>query len=118
MVKSAHLLPGVAISDAVRWAKKSCARSTGAVYKRVKQHVIPNCYLKAWYDPRTPENHTPYIWRMSRGGSSKKSRAPKKSFTATDRYTITLPTGEKDLTVENTLGGLENAFVSVRGESR
>jgi hypothetical protein len=81
----------------------------------MKQHLIPNCYLKAWCDPRTPEDQTPYIWRIAKDGSSKKNKAPEKSFTATDRYTITLPSGEKDLIVENTLAGLENAFVSVRG---
>jgi hypothetical protein len=80
----------------------------------MKQHLIPNCYLKAWCDPRTPENQTPYIWRIARDGGSKKNKSPEKSFTATDRYTIKLPNGDKDLTVENTLAGLENAFVSVR----
>jgi uncharacterized protein DUF4238 len=82
----------------------------------MKQHLIPNCYLKAWCDPRTPEDQTPYIWRIARDGSGKKNKAPEKSFTATDRYTIKLPTGKKDLIVENTLAGLENAFVSVRGQ--
>ncbi|HLZ41697.1 MAG TPA: DUF4238 domain-containing protein [Candidatus Sulfotelmatobacter sp.] len=82
----------------------------------MRQHLIPNCYLKAWCDPRTPEGQTPYIWRIARDGSGKKNRAPEKSFTATDRYTIKLPTGEKDLIVENTLAGLENAFVSVRSK--
>jgi Protein of unknown function (DUF4238) len=82
----------------------------------MKQHLIPNCYLKAWCDPRTPEDQTPYIWRIARDGSTKRNKAPEKSFTATDRYTITLPTGEKDLVVENTLAGLENAFVSVRAK--
>jgi hypothetical protein len=82
----------------------------------MKQHLIPNCYLKAWCDPRTPADQTPYIWRIARDGNSKKNKAPEKSFTATDRYTIKLPSGEKDLIVENTLAGLENAFVSVRGK--
>lgn len=81
----------------------------------MRQHLIPNCYLKVWCDPRTPEDQTPYIWRISKDGSKKKNKAPQQSFTATDRYTITLPTGEKDLIVENTLAGLENAFISVRG---
>src|SRR5450755_4992151 len=83
---------------------------------QMKQHLIPNCYLKAWCDPRTPDDQTPYIWRIAKDGSSKKKKAPAKSFTATDRYTIPLPSGEKDLIVENTLAGLESAFVSVRGK--
>jgi hypothetical protein len=82
--------------------------------KNKKQHVIPNCYLKAWCDPHTPNGQTPYIWRIARDGHSKKNKSPEKSFTATDRYTITLPDGARNLVVENTLDGLENAFVSVR----
>ncbi len=82
----------------------------------VKQHLIPNSYLKAWCDPRTPEGQTPYIWRIARDGSSKKNKAPAKSFTANDRYTITLPNGDESLIVENTLGGLENAFVGLRAK--
>lgn len=35
--------------------------------KNKKQHVIPNCYLKSWCDPRTPAGQSPYIWRVSNG---------------------------------------------------
>jgi hypothetical protein len=82
--------------------------------RAVKQHLIPNCYLKAWCDPRTPDGQTPYIWRISRDGSSRKKKSPEKSFTASNRYTVTLPNGDESLIVENTLAGLENDFVSVR----
>jgi hypothetical protein len=79
-----------------------------------RQHVIPHCYLKAWCDPCTPAGQSPYIWRISRDGSSQKKKSPEKSFVATDRYTLTLPDGKRNLVVENTLAGLEDAFVSVR----
>jgi hypothetical protein len=78
-----------------------------------KQHIIPNCYLKSWCDPCTPVGQTPYIWRISRDGSSKKRKAPEKSFTETDWYTIKLPNGERDLTIEKTLGGIENEFIQI-----
>lgn len=81
--------------------------------KNKKQHVIPACYLKAWCDPTTPAGQTPYIWRISKDGSTKKKKSPDKSFTETDRYTIRLPNGDRDLTVEHTLAGLENQFVQV-----
>src|SRR5882762_10371422 len=71
--------------------------------KHKKQHVIPNCYLKAWCDPLTPTGQIPYIWRISKDGSQSRKRAPEKSFTANDRYTITLPNGERNLVVEHTL---------------
>jgi hypothetical protein len=80
----------------------------------MKQHVIPNCYLKAWCDPCTPLGQEPYIWRISKDGTTRKNKSPQKSFTATDRYTVTLPDGQRSLVLENTLAGLENEFVQVR----
>src|SRR5712692_1636711 len=41
---------------------------TPSMAKNKKQHVIPNCYLKAWCDPAMPAGQTPYIWRISREG--------------------------------------------------
>ncbi len=78
-----------------------------------KQHVIPACYLRAWCDPNTPPGQRPYIWRISKDGNSKRNKSPEKSFTETDRYTVTLPNGERNLTVEHTLANLENQFVQV-----
>jgi hypothetical protein len=70
--------------------------------KHKRQHVIPNCYLKSWCDPRTPPGQTPYIWRVSKDGKTKTKRSPEKSFTASDRYTIKMPNGDRDLTLETT----------------
>ena len=81
--------------------------------KHKNQHVIPNCYLKSWCDPRTPAGHCPYIWRISRDGVTKKKKSPEKSFTANNRYTITMPNGDRNLVIENTLGGIESQFVNV-----
>lgn len=82
------------------------------------QHVIPNCYLKAWCDPNTPSGQTPYIWRISKDGESKKRKSPEKSFVSPHRYTITLPNGDQNLFVENTLANLENKFVRIRDKIR
>ncbi len=81
--------------------------------KHKKQHVIPNCYLKAWCDPRSPAGQTPYIWRIQRDGSDKAKKSPEKSFVASDRYTVKLPNGERNLVIEQTLSGIENDFVRV-----
>jgi hypothetical protein len=81
--------------------------------EKKRQHIIPNCYLKAWCDPDTPLEQTPYIWRISRDGSQKRRRSPEKSFTGTDKYTIHLPDGSRNLAIENALGDIENQFVGV-----
>jgi hypothetical protein len=86
--------------------------------KNKKQHIIPNCYLKAWCDPRTPPRQSPYIWRISKDGTARKNKSPEKSFTTTDKYTIKMPNGERNLVIENTLAGIENHFVGVLGRIR
>jgi hypothetical protein len=86
--------------------------------ERKKQHVIPKCYLKAWCDPRTPPGQHPYVWRISRDGSEKTKKSPEKSFVATDKYTIKLPSGSRSLIIENTLGGIESDFVGVLSRIR
>jgi len=81
--------------------------------QKKKQHIIPNCYLKAWCDPVTPPGHSPSIWRISKDGFTKKRKSPEKSFTSTDRYTITLPNCERSLALEDTLSVLEGQFTAV-----
>lgn len=83
-----------------------------------KQHTIPKCYLKAWCDPKTPAGHSPYVWHISKDGPAIKNRSPEKSFTATDRYTITLPNGQRELVLEETLSRLEGDFVGVLSRVR
>jgi hypothetical protein len=90
----------------------------GRSVKHKNQHVIPNCYLKSWCDPRTPAGQSPYIWRISRDGSQKKNKSPEKSFVANNRYTITMPNGDRNLVIEDTLAGIENKFVNVLGRIR
>jgi Protein of unknown function (DUF4238) len=80
--------------------------------ERKRQHTIPKSYLRAWCDPNTPAGQLPYIWRISKDGSSKKRKSPGKSFTQTDKYTIRLPTG-RNLVIEETLGNIENDFARV-----
>jgi hypothetical protein len=80
----------------------------------MKQHIVSKCYLKAWCDPSTPKAHEPYVWLISRDGASKVKRAPHKSLTKTDAYTLTFNDGKKDLRVETTLSQLEGKFVRVQ----
>jgi Protein of unknown function (DUF4238) len=78
------------------------------------QHVIPNCYLKEWCDPDTPKRQTAFIWLITKDGSGRRRKSPENSFTSRHRYTVTFADGERDFTVENTLGDIENGFVEVR----
>jgi hypothetical protein len=78
------------------------------------QHVIPNCYLKEWCDPDTPKRQTAFIWLITKDGSGRRRKSPENSFTSRHRYTVTFADSERDLTVENTLGDIENGFVRVR----
>jgi hypothetical protein len=81
--------------------------------KHKAQHIIPKCYLRAWSDPNAPARQTPYIWLISKDGRETKRRAPHKAFTESDKYTIKLPTGQRELVIENTLGQIESTFVHV-----
>ena len=79
-----------------------------------KQHWVPRSYLAAWCDPETPQGHAPYVWQFPKDGGEGRRRAPKNIFWETDMYTIHLPAGERDLTLEHGLKGLEDGFVRVR----
>ena len=81
--------------------------------EKKRQHIIPACYLRSWCDPRKPPAHHPFIWRIRKDRSAKQKRSPEKSFRATDKYTIRLPNGQRNLVFENTLAETETLFVRV-----
>ena len=78
-----------------------------------KQHTIPKSYLAAWLEPNTPPEQEPAIFRISKESKEMHRRSPANSFTETDRYTVHLQDGTRDLTVEHALGDLENEFQGV-----
>jgi hypothetical protein len=82
--------------------------------EKKKQHLVPNCYLKAWCDPATPDGQEPFIWVHPAEGGEPKRKSPRKSFTETDRYTIESPSGDRNLRVEDTLADIETKFVGIR----
>lgn len=79
-----------------------------------KQHWIPQSYLSAWCDPDIPENHEPYVWMFSKDGHTAKHKAPKNIFWENEMYTIHRGNGERDLTLEHGLQGLEDFFARLR----
>jgi hypothetical protein len=78
--------------------------------KQGKQHTIPKSYLAAWVDPITAPGQTGALWRISKDRSRKWRRSPEKTFRETDRYTIPMSDGTRNLAVENTLGQTETDF--------
>jgi hypothetical protein len=78
-----------------------------------KQHTIPRSYLAAWVEPVTPPGQTSAIYLISKEDKSVRRKSPEKSFTQTDRYTVRLKDGSRDLTVEHALGSIENDFQAV-----
>ena len=82
--------------------------------KHKRQHWIPRSYLEAWCDPDLPSGQVPFVWVMPKDGGSGRRRAPKNIFHETDLYTIRLPDGSRDLTIEHGLAGLETAFAELR----
>jgi hypothetical protein len=77
----------------------------------VKQHWVPRSYLEAWCDPETPDDHDPYVWRFGKDDREDRRKAPHNIFAETDFYTIRMPEGGKDLTLERGLSTLESEFV-------
>jgi hypothetical protein len=50
---------------------------------------------------------------LQRDGTGKHRKSPKKTFVESDRYTVLLKNGERDLRVEHTLDQIENHFSGV-----
>ena len=78
------------------------------------QHVIPECYLKAWCDPASPVGYVPYVWVASRDGKEVRNKAPRKIFTSSDFYTIKLNDGSRNLVIEDTFSAIEGRFTRLR----
>lgn len=80
------------------------------------QHFIPECYLKAWCDPGTPENQSPYVWMFAKDGTTVKNKSPHNIFHENNMYTIECANGERDLTLEHGLSELETRFSTLRNK--
>jgi hypothetical protein len=82
--------------------------------EKKSQHVIPCSYLKGWADPATPVGHTPYVWVHKKEEKQGKKIAPKNIFTKKDFYTYQSSGEERNLTIENGFGKIEDAFARIR----
>lgn len=79
-----------------------------------RQHWIPQSYLGAWADPAAPAEFEPWVWQFAKDGKTSKKKAPRKIFFGKELYTLRLPDGARDLTVEHGLAGLESRFAQIR----
>lgn len=77
------------------------------------QHVIPQCYLKQFVDPKTPADQEPYVWIFKRDSKKGKKKAPKNILTETDLYTFKGKDAGKDYVLEKTLAQIESDYASV-----
>lgn len=77
------------------------------------QHTIPQCYLKQFVDPKTPNGQEPYVWIFERESKRGKKKAPKNILAENDFYTLKLKSGGKDYVLEKTLAQIESEYASV-----
>lgn len=78
------------------------------------QHFVPSCYLKAWCDPRTPAQQTPYVWLHKKEERQARRKAPENILCETDYYTFQDAEGNRDLSWERYLSQIEGHFTRIR----
>ena len=81
--------------------------------KHKRQHIVPSCYLSAWLEPVAPTGQQRALWKFAKDGSGGHRRSPQKTFVQSDRYTVFLKDGGRDLKVEHSLDKIENDFSGV-----
>jgi hypothetical protein len=59
--------------------------------------MVNSFYLSAWLDPVTPAGQQRALWKFAKDGTGKHRRSPKKTLVESDRYTVQLKNGERDL---------------------
>jgi len=78
------------------------------------QHVVPASYLSAWCDTKKLPKETDFVWRFTPAGELIGRKSPENLFTETDFYTIPMPDGSRNLTLEHGLAQLESDFTVIR----
>jgi hypothetical protein len=73
------------------------------------QHIIPQCYLKQFVDPKTPTGYEPYVWIFERDTKAGKKRAPKNILAETDFYTLK----GGNYVIEKTLAQIESEYAVI-----
>jgi len=98
----------------VRTAEQLIRIRTYSLMEHRKQHWVPNSYLGAWCDPDRSPKYDPYVWIFPKDGGNGQRKSPRNIFAETDFYTIHLPDGTRDLSLEHGLATLETRFSRIR----
>lgn len=78
-----------------------------------KQHYVPQCYLKQFTDPNTPQWQEPYVWIFDKNGKNRRKKAPSNILVSKDLYTLQISGRGKDYSIEQSLSQLESDYASV-----
>src|SRR5216684_2618292 len=93
-----------------------CYRNRDTPMQYKNQHTVPQSYLSVWCDHETPAGQTPYVWVWTKDGNSARRKAPLNIFRETDIYTLKLPDGSRDVTLEQMFSKMEQEFAALRGD--
>lgn len=79
----------------------------------MKQHLLPQFYLRGFTDPDTPPEHEPFVWVYSLQEQKWEKRSPKNVAAETDYYTFNDEDGKKSEDIEEMLQRIESGAASV-----
>jgi hypothetical protein len=78
-----------------------------------RHHWVPECYLRAWWDPASPIGKKPHVWRIDRTTRTGEALSVDQVFVKTHLYTFRKSDGSRDFEIEKTLSKVETAFSRV-----
>ena len=78
---------------------------------KTKQHYIPRCYLEAFADPTLKGAPRVWVYQIKTGRIFKTN--PTNILIEKDMYTIPLPSGGRNLIIEDTLANIEGRYVDI-----
>jgi hypothetical protein len=85
----------------------------GQRMKYKNQHWVTEAYLKAWCDPKTPNNGA-FVWVVSKKDRRIWQQSPRSLFSDEDFYTIEPAGSERNLALEHKLKEFEDKFILLR----
>jgi len=83
--------------------------------KYKNQHFITESYIKAWCDPKTPNNGA-FVWIVSKKDRIIQRKSPRSLFAEDDFYTVYDSNGNRVLELEHKLDEIESNFIKLRNK--
>lgn len=78
----------------------------------VKQHFVPQCYLREFADPSASTEKDAFVWIFDKDGKNKRLDKVKNVLFSNDLYTIKIK-GKKNYFIEKTLQNIEGSYATV-----